>query len=179
VFIESAGTWKGTPDERPNRVGNAKRYPEKLSALASAEGQRDLRARRRGLEVGRQDYVFSDSRGRPLDQDLLAKRAWKPTIKKIGLSERGQYNTKDTFITLALSAGEDPGWVAQVAGTSEQMIFQHYRRWIPGLQTDAGQKVGRVLGAVAGGRTPRAVSPPSCPRAEKSRWKISEIKYLR
>ena len=38
--------------------------------------------------------------------------------------------------------------MARVCGTSEQMIFQHYRRWIPGLQTDAGHKVGRVFGTV-------------------------------
>jgi integrase len=85
------------------------------------------RRRRESLRYGRRDYVFTDSRGRPLSQELLAKRVWNPTIAQIGLSARGQYNIRDTFITLALSAGEDPGWVAQVCGNSEQMIFEHYR----------------------------------------------------
>jgi len=35
-------------------------------------------------------------------------------------SQRGQYCIRDTFITLSLSVGEDPGWVARVCGTSEQ-----------------------------------------------------------
>ena len=69
----------------------------------------------------------SAGRVRFLSQELLAKRVWNPTIASIGLSARGQYNIRDTFITLALSAGEDPGWVAEVCGTSEQMIFEHYR----------------------------------------------------
>jgi integrase len=80
----------------------------------------------------------------------LHRRIWMPTLKRAGLRLRGQYNIRDTFITIALSAGEDPGWVARICGTSEQMIFQHYRRWIPGLQTDAGQKVGRVFGEAGG-----------------------------
>lgn len=66
--------------------------------------------KRESLQHGRRDYVFTDSLGRPLSQEQLAKRVWNPTIAKIGLSSRGQYNIRDTFITLALTAGEDPGW---------------------------------------------------------------------
>jgi len=35
--------------------------------------------------------------------------------------------------------------VAQVCGTSGQMIFRHYRKWIPGLQNGAGDKIGSLL----------------------------------
>ena len=45
----------------------------------------------------------------------------------------------DRVVSLALSAGEDPGWVAQVCGTSEQMIFRHYRTWMPKLRRGHGQ----------------------------------------
>ncbi len=45
----------------------------------------------------------------------------------------GQYSIhRDTFITLALSSEEDPGWIDQVCGTSEDMISRHFRRCIPG-----------------------------------------------
>lgn len=66
-------------------------------------------------------------------------------MKKIGLSERGQYNTKDTFITLALSAGEDPGWIAHLCGTSEQMIYRHYRSWMPSVRRDDGKRLAAIL----------------------------------
>jgi hypothetical protein len=61
------------------------------------------------------------------------------------MSERGQYAIRDTFISLALSFAEDPGWVAQVCGTSGQMIFRQYRRWIPSLQVGAGRRINRLF----------------------------------
>jgi site-specific recombinase XerD len=97
------------------------------------------RRRRESLAVGARDYVFTDSKGRPLSQEWLAKRVWDPTLRMIGISDRGQYNIRDTFITIALSEGEDPGWVAEVCGTSEQMIFRHYRTWMPKLRRGHGQ----------------------------------------
>lgn len=44
-------------------------------------------------------------------------------------------------ISLALSAGEDPGWVAQVCGTSERMIFQHYRKFMSNLRRQDGRRL--------------------------------------
>src|SRR5262249_46336928 len=74
---------------------------------------------------------------------------------------------RDSFISIALSAGEDPGWVAKVCGTSEEMIFRHYRTWIPGLNPDAGSKVGRILGG-GGGNLPPSASPGASPRPKVS-----------
>jgi hypothetical protein len=69
-----------------------------------------------------------------------------PILRKIGLRARGQYNIRDTFITLALSAGEDPGWVAQVCGTSERMIFEHYPEWMNNLTRSDGSRIARLYG---------------------------------
>jgi integrase len=54
------------------------------------------------------DFVFIDSEGRPFSQEWLHKRVWKPTLRGAAIRERGQYCIRDTFITLSLSAGEDP-----------------------------------------------------------------------
>jgi integrase len=54
--------------------------------------------------------------------------------------------------------------VAKVCGTSEEMIFRHYRTWIPGLNPEAGSKVGRILGGGGGGKLPLAASPCVSPR---------------
>src|SRR5262245_42075913 len=81
-----------------------------------------------------------------LSQDWLHKRVWLPTLRRCGLHARGQYNIRDTFITNALSAGEDPGWVAQVRGISEQMIFRHYRRWMPALSRTDGRRIAALFG---------------------------------
>lgn len=117
------------------------------------------RIRDREIDAGAEDFVFVDSQGRPLSQEWLNKRVWKQTLKRAGIRERGQYCIRDTFITLSLSAGEDPGWVARVCGTSEQMIFRHYRNWIPGLQTGAGRKISAALSSVIGPRKADLPSP--------------------
>jgi integrase len=103
--------------------------------------------------AGPDDFLFIDDQGRPLSQEWPNKRVWKLTLRLAGVRGRGQYCIRDTFITLSLSAGEDPGWVARVCGTSEQMIFRHYRNWIPGLQTGAGRKITAALSSVIRQRT--------------------------
>jgi integrase len=117
---------------------------------------------------GPDDYIFTDPAGQPLSQEWLHKRIWLTTLKRAGLRPRGQYNIRDSFISIALSAGEDPGWVANVCGTSEEMIFRHYRTWIPGLNPDAGAKIGRILGGVGGGNDPLSASPVASPTTKSS-----------
>jgi len=114
------------------------------------------------------DYVLTDPAGQPLSQEWLHKRIWLVTLRRAELRERGQYNIRDSFISIALSAGEDPGWVAKVCGTSEEMIFRHYRTWIPGLNPDAGVKVGRILSGVGGGNSPPSASPVASPTTKSS-----------
>jgi integrase len=106
------------------------------------------RLKNRAKSIGPNDYVFTKPSGEPLSQERMHDLVWTPTLKRAGISHRGQYCIRDTFITLALSSGEDPGWVAQVCGTSEQMIFRHYRHWIPGLRPGAGEKMGAILKSV-------------------------------
>jgi integrase len=103
------------------------------------------RLRDRAVAVGPEDFVFTGQTGDALSQEWLNQQIWTPTLKRVGITHRGQYSIRDTFITLALSSGEDPGWVAQVCGTSEEMIFRHYRHWIPGLRPGAGEKLGAIL----------------------------------
>ena len=55
-----------------------------------------------------------------------------PRAGRAGIADRGQYAIRDTFISHALTAGEDPAWVAELCGTSEQMIFRHYRGFLRG-----------------------------------------------
>jgi hypothetical protein len=48
--------------------------------------------------------VFTNQSGKPLDQEWLNDRVWKPTLRSAGIAERGQYCIRDTFICLALSS---------------------------------------------------------------------------
>ncbi len=131
------------------------------------------RLRERAQSSGPDDYVFTSRHGRPLSQEWLNEKVWKPTLRSAGIRERGQYCIRDTFITIALSSGEDPGWVAQVCGTSEQMIFRHYRHWIPSPQTGAGSKVNGIIGRLLRRERPVFLSPKLSPvsrKGQKAKW---------
>jgi hypothetical protein len=60
--------------------------------------------------------VFTSPRRLPFSQESLNEKVWKPTLISAGIRERGQYCNRDTFITFALSSGEDPGYVARYVG---------------------------------------------------------------
>ena len=54
-----------------------------------------------------------------------------PALKRAGIRERTPYHTRHTFATLALSAGEEIGWVARQLGhVDTEMVIRHYYRWI-------------------------------------------------
>lgn len=86
------------------------------------------------LAAGKPIWLFHDSRGNPLSEELLHKRCWRPGLRLLGLPEedekQGSYVLRHSFACAALSAGENPGWVASFLGHSEQMLWQRYRRYI-------------------------------------------------
>ena len=47
------------------------------------------------------------------------------------LRERNLYQTRHTFASLMLQAGEDPAWIARMMGhTTTKMLFERYGRFI-------------------------------------------------
>jgi integrase len=67
-----------------------------------------------------------------MNLDHFRDVVWKPALKKAGLEYRPPIQTRHTFATMMLSAGEDIGWVQAMLGHSSlQMIFTRYCAWIP------------------------------------------------
>jgi integrase len=107
------------------KTKKSKRYimclPEVLDAL---EEQKKL--------TGGQDHIFLTEDGKRMNPDHLRKVIWTPALEKAGIEYRPPIQTRHTFATMMLSAGEDVGWVQNMLGhTSLQMIFQRYYAWIP------------------------------------------------
>jgi len=70
---------------------------------------------------------------------ILVFYIWKPALKKAGLKPRSLYQTRDTFATLMLDAGELPGWVQKMMGhESLKMILERYYYYIKNYQQDDG-----------------------------------------
>jgi integrase len=64
--------------------------------------------------------------------NYLRERVWYRTLTAAKLAFRTFYQTRHSFASNALAAGEAPSWVSQQLGhASPEMLFQVYARWIP------------------------------------------------
>jgi integrase len=71
----------------------------------------------------------------------IRKTMWMPAMKKSGVRYRRPYQTRHTYASMMLSAGEHPMWVAQQMGHSDwTMIARVYGRWMPSQDVAAGSK---------------------------------------
>lgn len=71
----------------------------------------------------------------------IRKTMWVPAMKKAGVRYRRPYQTRHTYASMMLSAGEHPMWVAKQMGhTDWTMIARVYGRWMPPEMDNSGTK---------------------------------------
>jgi integrase len=71
----------------------------------------------------------------------IRKTLWTWALKRGGVRYRKPYQTRHTYASMMLSAGEHPMWVAQQMGHADwTMIAKVYGRWMPDADPHAGQK---------------------------------------
>ncbi|OBY57757.1 Arm DNA-binding domain-containing protein [Pseudomonas sp. AU12215] len=71
----------------------------------------------------------------------IRKTLWQYALKRAGVRYRRPYQTRHTYASMMLSAGEHPMWVAQQMGHSDwTMIARVYGRWMPTADETAGSK---------------------------------------
>ncbi len=96
------------------------------------------------------EHVFLNPRtGDPWTGDQPIRRSlWTHALKRAGIRYRRPYQTRHTYASMMLSAGESPLWVAQQMGHSDwTMIARVYGRWIPAADPNAGDKAVAIFGA--------------------------------
>jgi len=155
---------EGPPKTRRS-VRDVKMLPPVVEAL------RDQRKQ----TMGRSDYVFLNQYGRPLVSDSVNFHAWKKGLEKAGLPERTLYQTRHTFATLMLDAGELPGWVQGMMGhESLQMIHDRYYSHIKNYERDDGsafmEKVYKAAdkGSEAGVNVKKVTTKPTTIKKRES-----------
>jgi len=93
----------------------------------------------RKVTMGKSEYIFLNQYGKPLEPMPTNFHVWKPALKKAGLEPRSLYQTRHTFATLMLDAGEHPGWVQKMMGhETMQMIYEKYYSYIKNYERDEG-----------------------------------------
>ena len=77
-------------------------------------------------------------------------RIWRRCLKRVGLRYCEPYQTRHTFASNALAAGEAPSWVAQMLGhTTPEMLFTVYARYIPNRTRRDGSAFASRMGEAA------------------------------
>jgi integrase len=76
-----------------------------------------------------------------------------PALKALGLRQRDAYQTRHTYATISLMAGQNPAYIAsQLGHANSAMVFKVYARWIPGA--DNGKERAKIDGKFFGQRLP-------------------------
>lgn len=79
----------------------------------------------------------------------IRKTMWAHVLKRSGVRYRRPYQTRHTYASMMLSAGEHPMWVAQQMGHKDwTMIARIYGRWMPAADTDAGGRAERQFSTI-------------------------------
>lgn len=80
----------------------------------------------------------------------IRKTMWAHAVKKAGVRYWPPYQTRHTYASVMLSAGEHPMWVAQQMDHSDwTLIARVYGRWVP-LADDTGGRRAEVAFGVTG-----------------------------
>ena len=143
--------WKGVVKVQRNIVLKQAKGPKTKSGnrevLLLPPALEALQAQRQHTELmnGR---VFCNPRTRqPWETDgQIRKTAWQPTLKRAGVRYRYPYQTRHTYASMMLTAGEDPTWIAKQMGHADWgMIRKTYARWIQDANPTAGQRAAAML----------------------------------
>lgn len=148
VFVVRAVTQRSKAPEDTKTRGSRRRVrllPLALESLLSQKSYTFLKG----------EEVFQDPRYQaPWAGDYPIREVfWRRTLQKAGVRYRYPYQTRHTYASMMLSAGEDARWVmAQMGHTSLTMLERRYGRWMPEAAPRAGLLADEVFGkAVRGG----------------------------
>lgn len=98
--------------------------------------------------TGHKDAVFlSPFTGERWDGSESIRYAWAKILKRTNVRYRYPYQTRHTYASMMLSAGEPIMWVAKQMGHSDwTMVARVYAKWIPDANPTAGDKAVAIFG---------------------------------
>lgn len=137
---------------------NAAGKPEVTKTYA---GRRDVKLLRGALDAladqkqytwlsGNEVFQNPRTKERWAGDQPIRKTMWAHALKKAKVRPRYPYQTRHTYASMMLSAGEHPMWVAKQMGHKDwTMIARRYGRWMPDADTQAGSRAEAIYGAQA------------------------------
>ncbi len=141
IFITKAITTasNGVPEVPKTKSGNrrVKLLPPALSALH----------RQKKISFLGRNAIFTEPRTKErISGNQRIRDVWEAILKRAGVRYRRPYQTRHTYASMMLSAGENPMWVASQMGHSDwTMIARIYGKWIPSANPTAGDKAVAIF----------------------------------
>jgi integrase len=135
VFVRRASVAKKTKSTKTKSGERAvKLLPPALSAL---------KAQKKHTRLQRAQVFHNPLTDAPwIDDQQVRKTAWIPALTRAGVAYRTPYQTRHTYASMMLMAGETPMWVAQQMGHANcSTIYRAYARWIPDVGGSGGDKI--------------------------------------
>jgi len=94
-----------------------------------------------GKEIFHNPYT-----NKPWIGDRPIRNQWTTILKNAGVRYRYPYQTRHTFATLSITAGEQIGWVSKQMGhTDAGFTYKTYAGWIDEDAPEAGNKLANIL----------------------------------
>jgi integrase len=109
-------------------------------------------------------YLFTNVRGEPIDQGNFY-HVFCDAQRALGIRLRDLYATKDTYVSLALTAGVSLTWLFEQTGVAESTLKKHYGRFVHSTAADTIE-LSKIQGAKVG-----VEQRPFAPRLPHSRRK--------
>jgi hypothetical protein len=139
-----ARTWSSARASSAARRRPARRRTPRARCCSTAGRWRRSRRRSRAPSSAG-EHVFRDPRdGKRWGGEPKFRFYWVPTLKRLGIRHRPQYNTRHTYATMMLMAGMKPAFCAGQMGHSVERVPAHLRevdsgRGRPGRDGEAGR----------------------------------------
>lgn len=136
IRITKAKTAAAEAPEQPKTAAGTRVVKLLLPAKAALHAQRQY-------TILQNKTIFTNPKtGKPWTGDKQIRESyWRPALLDAGVRYRNPYQTRHTYASMMLSAGEPLAWVAhQMGHTSVLMTAKAYARWIPDADPAAGDK---------------------------------------
>jgi integrase len=127
----------------------------KISAPKTLAGEREIplfrpvweiyEKRRRANLRNCEWFFYSTYRG--VLSLAAIRRTWKAFLSAFEMEPRPLYATRHTFASLAVAAGEDPLWIAQVMGHARpDQLLLRYASYLEGVKNDGEKFLNLLIG---------------------------------
>jgi integrase len=142
----SGGKWRFAETKRARSRRVVKLQNWVLAFLKRLSSGRTWRAASTEVPTESMGLIFTTSAGKPINEDYLVKKHFKPILSQAGLPDIRLYDLRHTAATLALTVGVPPKVISEQLGhASAAFTLDTYSHVLPHMQDEAAARIEAAL----------------------------------